>query len=133
MSSAGVKPRAFMAAIIAALSALLRGRSVEPVTVRRRRRISLKFTSPFAPPKTFAEPTTSPSLKIVRASNDTQVPPQLSKDLYTRLRTHGWQDKVQLVTIGGVIADPQTQAVMRRIEGERMRSEGAVVLADQPL
>ncbi len=38
-----------------------------------------------------------------------------------------------LVTIGGVMADPQAQAVMRRIEGERMRSEGAVVLADQPL
>ena len=38
-----------------------------------------------------------------------------------------------LVTIGGVMADPQAQAVMRRIQGERMRSEGAVVLADQPL
>lgn len=37
-----------------------------------------------------------------------------------------------LVTLGGVMADPQAQAVMRRIEGERMRSQGAVVLADQP-
>ena len=37
-----------------------------------------------------------------------------------------------LVMLGGVMADPQTQAVMRRIEGERMRSQGAVVLADQP-
>ena len=34
-----------------------------------------------------------------------------------------------LVMLGGVMADPQAQAVMRRIEGERMRSEGAVVLA----
>ena len=38
-----------------------------------------------------------------------------------------------LVMLGGVMADPQAQAVMRRIEGERMRSEGAVVLADQPV
>jgi protease-4 len=38
-----------------------------------------------------------------------------------------------LVMLGGVMADPQAQAVMRRIEGERMRSEGAVILADQPL
>lgn len=38
-----------------------------------------------------------------------------------------------LVMLGGVMADPQAQAVMRRIEGERMRSEGAVVLADQPI
>ncbi|MBB3873317.1 signal peptide peptidase SppA [Brevundimonas mediterranea] len=38
-----------------------------------------------------------------------------------------------LVMLGGVMADPQAQAVMRRIEGERMRSEGAVVLADQPM
>jgi protease-4 len=37
-----------------------------------------------------------------------------------------------LVTIGGIMGDPQAQAVMRRIQGERMRAEGAVVLADQP-
>ena len=37
-----------------------------------------------------------------------------------------------LVMLGGVMADPQAQAVMRRIEGDRMRSQGAVVLADQP-
>lgn len=37
-----------------------------------------------------------------------------------------------LVMLGGVMSDPQAQALMRRIEGERMRSEGAVVLADQP-
>jgi protease-4 len=35
--------------------------------------------------------------------------------------------------VGGVMADPQAQAVMQRIQGERMRSEGAVVLADQPM
>jgi len=38
-----------------------------------------------------------------------------------------------LVTLGGVMADPQAQSVMRRIEGDRMRSQGAVVLADQPM
>jgi protease-4 len=38
-----------------------------------------------------------------------------------------------LVMVGGVMADPQAQAVMQRIQGERMRSEGAVVLADQPI
>ncbi len=37
-----------------------------------------------------------------------------------------------LVMLGGVMSDPQAQAVMRRIEGDRMRSQGAVVLADQP-
>ena len=42
-------------------------------------------------------------------------------------------DHQALVMLGGVMADPQAQAVMRRIEGERMRSEGAVVLADQPV
>ena len=38
-----------------------------------------------------------------------------------------------LVALGGVMADPQAQAVMRRLDSERMRSEGSVVLADQPL
>ncbi|QSF55432.1 signal peptide peptidase SppA [Brevundimonas fontaquae] len=38
-----------------------------------------------------------------------------------------------LVMLGGVMADPQAQAVMRRIDGDRMRSQGAVVLADQPI
>ena len=38
-----------------------------------------------------------------------------------------------LVMVGGVMADPQAQAVMQRIQGERMRREGAVVLADQPI
>jgi len=38
-----------------------------------------------------------------------------------------------LVMLGGVMADPQAQAVMRRLDSERMRSQGAVVLADQPL
>ncbi len=63
-------------------------------------------------PSTITQQKTMQAITIVRASNDTQIPPQLSKDLYTRLRTHGWQDKVQLVTIGGVnsgdpaLADP---------------------------
>ena len=38
-----------------------------------------------------------------------------------------------LVMLGGVMADPQAQAVMRRIDSDRMRSQGAVVLADQPI
>lgn len=38
-----------------------------------------------------------------------------------------------LVAIGGVMADPQAQAVMSRVQTERMRGEGASVLADQPL
>ena len=38
-----------------------------------------------------------------------------------------------LVMIGGVMADPQAQAAVRRIESERMRAQGSVVLADQPL
>jgi protease-4 len=38
-----------------------------------------------------------------------------------------------LVMLGGVMADPQAQAVMRRIETDRMRGSGAVALADQPL
>ena len=38
-----------------------------------------------------------------------------------------------LVMLGGVMADPQAQAVMQRVNGERMRSQGAVVLADQPM
>jgi len=38
-----------------------------------------------------------------------------------------------LILIGGAVEDPQAQAVMRRIEADRMRREGAVVLADRPL
>ena len=38
-----------------------------------------------------------------------------------------------LVAIGGVMADPQAQAMLQRVDAERMRSSGAVVLADQPL
>ncbi|MDP3400174.1 MAG: signal peptide peptidase SppA, partial [Brevundimonas sp.] len=38
-----------------------------------------------------------------------------------------------LIMIGGAVEDPQAQAVMRRIEADRMRREGAVVLADRPL
>lgn len=38
-----------------------------------------------------------------------------------------------LVMLGGVMADPQAQAVMQRIDSDRMRSQGAVVLADQPI
>lgn len=37
-----------------------------------------------------------------------------------------------LVMLGGVMADPQAQTIMRRIDSDRMRSQGAVVLADQP-
>ena len=38
-----------------------------------------------------------------------------------------------LVTLGGIMADPQTRAVLGRVEMERMRGQGASVLADQPL
>ena len=38
-----------------------------------------------------------------------------------------------LVTLGGVMADPRAQAVLSRVETERMRGQGASVLADQPL
>lgn len=37
-----------------------------------------------------------------------------------------------LVFLGGVARDPQAQAVARRVEADRMRREGAVVLADRP-
>ena len=38
-----------------------------------------------------------------------------------------------LVAIGGVMADPRAQAVMSQVETERMRGQGASVLADRPL
>ncbi|WP_428152101.1 signal peptide peptidase SppA [Brevundimonas sp.] len=38
-----------------------------------------------------------------------------------------------LVTLGGVMADPRAQAILSRVETERMRGQGASVLADQPL
>lgn len=38
-----------------------------------------------------------------------------------------------LVMLGGVINDPQARAVARRVEADRMRQSGAVVLADRPL
>jgi protease-4 len=38
-----------------------------------------------------------------------------------------------LITIGGVMSDPQARAAMRAVEADRMRSQGAVVMADQPL
>lgn len=38
-----------------------------------------------------------------------------------------------LVRLNGVLTDPDVQAVMARARAERMRSEGAVVMADQPL
>jgi protease-4 len=38
-----------------------------------------------------------------------------------------------LVVLGSVMADPQAQAVLSRVQTERMRGQGASVLADQPL
>jgi protease-4 len=38
-----------------------------------------------------------------------------------------------LVALGGVMADPQTRALLSRVETERMRGQGASVLADRPL
>jgi len=37
------------------------------------------------------------------------------------------------VTLGGIMSDPQTRAVMNRVDMDRMRGQGASVLADQPL
>lgn len=38
-----------------------------------------------------------------------------------------------LVMVGGVMSDPQAQSALRRVQAERMRGQGATVLADQPL
>ncbi|MDP3658178.1 MAG: S49 family peptidase, partial [Brevundimonas sp.] len=38
-----------------------------------------------------------------------------------------------LVMLGGVMSDPEVRAVTRQVQAERMRRDGAVVLADQPL
>ena len=38
-----------------------------------------------------------------------------------------------LIAIGGVMADPRTQSVIQTVEADRMRGQGAVVLADRPL
>lgn len=38
-----------------------------------------------------------------------------------------------LIAIGGVMADPHAQALTGAVEADRMRSQGAVVLADRPL
>jgi protease-4 len=38
-----------------------------------------------------------------------------------------------LVAIGGVMGDPDARAVVQQVQAERMRGQGAVVLADQPL
>ncbi|MFN4091286.1 MAG: signal peptide peptidase SppA [Brevundimonas sp.] len=38
-----------------------------------------------------------------------------------------------LVMLGGVMSDPEVRAVTRQAQAERMRRDGAVVLADQPL
>ena len=38
-----------------------------------------------------------------------------------------------LVMLGGVMADPNAQALMREARAEQMRAQGAVVLADEPL
>lgn len=38
-----------------------------------------------------------------------------------------------LVMIGGVMADPHAQSVIQTVEADRMRGQGAVVLADRPL
>ncbi len=38
-----------------------------------------------------------------------------------------------LVMLGGVLADPQAQAVLGEVRTARMRGDGATVLADQPL
>jgi len=62
-------------------------------------------------PSKIVRQNTMQAITVVRASNDTSVPPQLSKELVTRLSTHGWQSKATLVTVGGVGAgDPELAA-----------------------
>jgi protease-4 len=38
-----------------------------------------------------------------------------------------------LIMVGSVMSDPQARAMMRQVQTERMRGQGATVLADQPL
>ena len=38
-----------------------------------------------------------------------------------------------LIAIGGVMADPRAQSLIQGVEADRMRGQGAVVMADQPL
>lgn len=77
-------------------------------------------------PSKIKQQKTMQNITIVRASNDTSIPPQLSKELYTRLATHGWQSKAALVTVGGVgsgdpaLADPAR--ITRRINALIMSS-----------
>ena len=52
---------------------------------------------------------------MVRGSADTVIPPQLSKELVTRLSTHGWKSKATLVTIGGAGAGDAQLASPARI------------------
>ncbi len=66
-------------------------------------------------PSKITQQGTMQAITIVRAFADASVPPQLSKDLYTRLRTHGWKDKVTLVTVGGVGAGDLALAEPARI------------------
>ena len=37
-----------------------------------------------------------------------------------------------MISVGRVMGDPAAQAMLHQVEAERMRSRGAVVLADQP-
>ena len=37
-----------------------------------------------------------------------------------------------MVKVGQVMGDPAAQAMLNRVETDRMRSRGSVVLADQP-
>ncbi|MNN65038.1 hypothetical protein D3C81_1805150 [compost metagenome] len=37
-----------------------------------------------------------------------------------------------MVSVGRVMGDPAAQAMLNQVEAERLRSRGAVVLADQP-
>ena len=66
-------------------------------------------------PSKIVQQKTMQAITVVRASNDTSVPPQLSKDLVTRLATHGWKSKATLVTVGGVGAGAPELAAPARI------------------
>ena len=65
-------------------------------------------------PSKISRQGTMQAITVVRGSADTVIPPQLSKEVVTRLSTHGWKSKATLVTIGGAGAgDPQLASPAR--------------------
>ncbi len=59
--------------------------------------------------------------------------PQSAFEAFSELFGVSGEAGQALIALSGIMSDPQTEAVMRRVQAERMRSQGSVVLADQPL